>query len=208
MSKVSLNDIDKFSRGGGSFFKLEDGERKSVRFLYNNVDEVINSPVLVHEFTGEKFATIDCCRQDGDPMDTCKWCAMGNNPVTRVVLPIYDEESGEIQYWKKSAVFVRDTLMPVFENLPAGAPISGQIFTIGRTGKTWKDTKYTVAPDLRVMNDMKAKEQFGEIKDPYEMNMIRPNDYDFDPTPSNQSQGANNYQQSIPQATRRTADVF
>ena len=54
----------------------------------------------------------------------CKWCSMGNNPVMRIVLPMLVEEEGEIQYWKKSESFVKETLLPIFENLPTGAPIS------------------------------------------------------------------------------------
>lgn len=205
MARVSLNDLDKYSRGGGAFFKLEDGEKKSVRFLFNNIDEVVESALLVHEFTGDKFATIDCNRPDqSQPIGDCKWCAMNNNAVIRIVLPIYEEETQSISYWKKSGAFVKETLLPMFENLPAGAPISGQSFILSRTGKTWKDTKYSVAPDMRVMNDMKTKEQFGEIKSPYEMNMIRETDYDFDPTPTNNTQSNT----GAPQATRRTTDVF
>lgn len=199
MARLTAEQADKFLSKGGSFFKLEDGDKKSVRFLYNSIDDI--EYLGVHEFSGQNFATIDCGRQDGDPMDACKWCAMGNQAVVRVILPILDIESGEIQYWKRSATFVKKTLVPLFENLPSNAPISGQIFILGRTGKTIQDTTYTVAPDMRIMNDGKTKDQFGEIKDPFEMNMIRPTDYDFDPTP-------NNNQQVAPQATRRTADVF
>ena len=202
MGRVSLNDADKYTGGGSSFFKLEDGEKKSVRFLYNTVQELIDSALVVHEFTGSKFATIDCSRNPDEPVDSCKWCAMGNNPVMRVVLPMYEETTGEIQYWKKSGSFVKDTLLPLFENLPPNVPISGQSFIVSRTGKTWKDTKYSVAPDMRKMNDMKIKTAFGEVKDPYEINIIKPNDFDFDPN-------ANAQDQNPPaQATRRTADVF
>lgn len=204
MARVNLNDADKYTGGGGSFFKLNDGDRKSVRFLFNNVQEVMESALAVHEFTGDKFATIDCSRNPGDPADMCKWCSMGNNPVMRVVLPLFVEGDNEIQYWKKSGTFVRDTLLPLFENLPAGAPISGQTFILGRTGKTLKDTKYTCAPDMRVQNDMKTKEQFGDIKDPYDINIIKPYDFDFDP----QASAQDNNQAPAQQATRRTADVF
>lgn len=206
MARANLSDVGKYTGGGGSFFKLEDGEKKSVRFLYNTVQEVMASALTVHEFTGDKFATIDCARLSSeDPVDACKWCAGGNNPVMRVVLPMYDEVSGEIQYWKKSGSWVTDVLVPLFENLPAGVPISGQSFVISRTGKTFKDTKYQVAPDMKNPNDNKTKDQFGEVKDPFDINIIKPNDYDFDPNgtvTNNASQGP------AQQATRRTADIF
>ena len=204
MSRVNLADAGKYTGGGGSFFKLEDGEKKNVRFLCNTVQEVMESGLLVHEFNGDKFATIECCRQEGDSLDTCKWCANGSNPVVRVVLPIYDVESGEIQYWKKSATFVTNTLVPAFESIPSNLPISGQIFTLGRTGKTMTDTKYTAAPNLGAPNDGKRKEEFGEVKDPFSLNMIKPNDFEFETQQTQSNIGVSNQFT----ATRRTTDVF
>lgn len=205
MARVNLNDADKYTGGGSSFFKLNDGESKKVRFLYNTVAEIENSALVVHEFSGKNFATIDCSRNPGDPADMCKWCSMGNNPVMRVVLALYVEDTQEIQYWKKSGKWVNDTIMDLFRNLAPGAPISGQIFTISRRGKKMQDTVYTVAPVMSIQNDMKTKEQFGEIKDPFEINIIKPNDFDFDPQAN--AQEAQN-QEPAQQATRRTADVF
>ena len=206
MARISFEAAEKLTSGGGSFFKLEDGDKKNVRFLYNTLEEVKNSALSVHEFNGEKFATIDCCRQEGEALDVCKWCAMGNNPVARVILPIYDVESGEIQYWKKSLTFVKNTLIPAFESIPPTLPISGQVFTLGRTGKTMTDTKYTAAPNLSAPNDGRKKEEFGEVKDPFEMNMIKPNNYDFN-SQSTQTQPSVATPNTFT-ATRRTTDVF
>lgn len=203
MARVNLRDLDKYTSGGGAFFKIADGEKKSVRFLYNTVQEVEESPLLVHQFSGEKFATIDCNRPDKtQPLSDCKWCAMGNKPQVRVIIPMYEEETQQIVYWNRLASFANDNLLPLFENLPAGVPISGQSFIISRTGKSLTDTKYSIAPDMRVMNDMKTKDAFGEVKDAYQLNMVHETDYDFDPTPSAQPAG------NAPASTRRTADVF
>lgn len=186
MARASLNDLNKYS-GGGTYFKIDPNTSKTVRFLYNTIEEVVNSALVVHEFSGENFATttIDCARQDGEALDNCKWCMMGNKPVMRVVLPIYDELTGEISYWKKPGAFVQNSLLPLFENLPVGVPIAGQKFQIKREG-TGINTRYSVAPDMRTPNDNRTAESFGDIKDPYDMNMIRPSDYDYDP---NASQG-------------------
>lgn len=209
MAKASLNDLSKYTRGG-KFFKIEDGEQKNVRFLYNTVEEVVESAISVHEFSGTNFATIDCARQDGDPIDACKWCleyGKTNPAVLRVVLPMYEEATGEIVYWKRSASFVQDNLVPLFSNLPVGAPISGQSFVIARKGKAWNDTKYTISPDMRVMNDNKTADQFGEIQSAYDLNMIRPADTDFDPN----NQSNNNAQQAggfQPRQPNRAAGIF
>ena len=203
MARVNLNDAEKYMGGGGSFFKLEDGESKKVRFLFNSPEEVEESALVVHEYTGKQFATIDCSRNPGDPLDACKWCASKNNPVMRVVLPLYVEDAKEIQYWKKSGKWVKDTVMELFKNLPEGAPISGQIFTISRRGKKMQDTVYTVAPDMKIPNDNKKKDEFGEVKDPFDLNIIKPNDYDFDPVAN-----AEDSNQPTTQSTRRTTDIF
>jgi len=207
MGRVSFNSAKKMTGGSGSFFKLEDGDKKNVRFLYNSAQEVTQDAYMVHEFNGENFATIDCSRQEGDALDACKWCAQGHRPVSRVILPLYDVDTNEITYWKKSQTFVENTLLPAFESIPPTSPISGQIFTIGRTGKTMTDTKYTAAPNLAFPNDGKKKEEFGEIKDPFALNMIKPNDYDFNSQASTQTQAGVGMNNSFT-ATRRTTDVF
>lgn len=199
MARLTSEQAENFSKGGGSFFKIEDGQKKRVRFLYNTVNDM--EYFSAHEYSGDNFATIDCARTTKDePIDMCKWCALGNVPVGRIVLPIYEIETGEITYWKKPSKWTKENLEEGFKLLPAGMPISGQTYVISRKGKGL-ETKYTVQPDLSTPNDGKAKETFGEIRDPWEMNMIKPNDCDFDPNAtSNNSPTAS--------ATRRTTEVF
>lgn len=201
--RVNLNDAGKYVKGGGSFFKLTDGQSKHVRFLYNTVADVENSALIVHEFTGSNFATIDCCREEGEPLDACKWCASGNGAVTRIVIPMYVVEDNEIQYWKKSGTWVQNNLIETFKTIPSTAPISGQEFILSRKGSKMQDTVYTIAPNLQSPNDMKAANQFGEVKDPFELNIIKPNDFDFNPQQNSQPNT-----NAVPQATRRTTDVF
>ena len=206
MARITNDQIKNYSRGGGSFFSLKDGESANVRFLYNNYNDV--EAFVVHEFAkNQNYATIDCARQEGDPIDVCKWCASGNRPVVRIVIAIYNEDTGEIQYWKRSGSFVENTLKPYFDEIPANQPISGQVYKLKRTGKDMKDTTYTPIPVS--INDGKTKDQFGEIKDPFEINIIRPSDYDYNPDtqPAN-NQNGQNMQQSAPAATRRTLDMF
>lgn len=202
MARINLNDADKYSGGGNLFFKLSDGETKNVRFLYNTIEEVETSAMTVHEYKGEKFATIDCARVDGDPIDMCKWCREGNQGVVRVVLPMYIEGENVIQYWTKSYTFVRDVLLPAFRNLPVGKPICSQVFSVSRTGNDWKNTKYSAVPNLQIPANDKLKDAYGEIKDPFEAGIIKPNDFTFDTQNNTQQNAQQQYQ------PRRTADVF
>lgn len=201
MARITSDQIKNYSRGGGSFFSLKDGESANVRFLYNTYKDV--EAFVVHEFNkNQNFATIDCARQEGDPIDACKWCASGSKPVVRIVIPLYNEDTGEIQYWKKSGNWVENTLKPYLDEINPGQPISGQIYKIKRTGKEMRDTVYTPIPVGA--NDNKTKDQFGEIRDPFELNIIKESDYDYNP--DNGNNNSNNTQPTT--STRRTLDTF
>ena len=65
-----------------------------------------------------------------------------------------------------------------------------------------RDTVYTPIPVGA--NDNKTKDQFGEIRDPFELNIIKESDYDYNPDNSNNN--SNNTQPTT--STRRTLDTF
>lgn len=201
---VKLEDLGKSNGGGGSWFKLDDGQSKRVRFLFNTPQDIEGIAYYVHKYNiPGNYATILCGRNDGDPIDMCKWCSSGNNRVIRGVIPLYCETDNEIQYWSdRSGKFIEENLLPQFQNLPTGAPIAGQIYIVSRKGEGLQ-TKFSVAPDMKTPNDMKTKDQFGEIKDAFEINSIKPTDCDYDPHATNEQN-----QEPAQQATRRTADVF
>lgn len=202
---VRLQDLGKTNGGGGSFFKLEEGQSARVRFLFNQVGDVEQVCYYVHKYNiPGNYATILCSREEGEPIENCKWCSLGNNKVVRGILPLYNEDAQEVQYWTdRSGKFIEETLVSQFVNLPLGAPIAGQVYIITRKGKGMQTT-YTVAPDMRTANDNKTKDQFGEVKDAFEINAIKPNDCDYDPQkPVDQAQ-----EPTQATATRRTADVF
>ena len=211
MARVNLADADKYTGGNSKFFKLEDGDSKKVRILYNSVNEMSNSALSVHELqdqTSKRYATVDCARSEGDPIEMCPYCSRGLKPVMRIVLPLYNIEDKEIQYWKKSGSFANETLLPQLENVEqSGGSIAGQTFIFGRKGKTMQDTKYSVSVDLSTPNDRKTKDDFGTVEDPFTLNMIRPSNFDWESYVNGDSNNKDQ-NQNIPQATRRTADVF
>ena len=207
------------SGGGSSFFKLEDGNSALVRFLYNTIDDMI--PVgahIVKQNEQDKFGTVVLCGREtsDDPIDHCKWCAMGNKVLPRYVVPMYNEDSHEIQYWLRTSNF-EQLLTAQVEELDQTKPISGQIFKIKRTGND-KSTQYMLIPTGN--NDGKTKDSFGEIKTPEESNVIKPATYEF--PVNNQgnygnfgnNQGNYNNAQNNGfanqnfQSTRRTTDMF
>lgn len=202
MARLTFDEARKFNSGGGAFFNIKNGEEAMVRFLIDRFEEL--APYTVHEFGGNggNYATIDCGRQSAaDPVDMCKWCAQGSRPVSRVIVPMYNIDAGQVQYWKKSQTWAEGELQPIVEEITKmGASIAGQVYKVKRQGEKL-DTKYVLIPVGGP--DGKTKNDFGEIKDGYELNMIKPTNTDFDPGAA-PAQNAPVGQQP----TRRTADVF
>ena len=198
--RLTREQAKNYSQGGSSFFKLEDGETGRVRFLYNTINDI--EFLAVHSINQNgQYATIDCNRLPSDPIDKCKWCSQQNRPVSRVVIPLFNLDANEVQYWTRTEQWVEGTLIPTLEEtIPQGQPISGQNFKIKRTGKELKTT-YNIMPEMGTTNDGKTRDQFGEVKDPYEANIIKPTDYEF--PVQNNTQQVSNFQ-----STRRTTDVF
>lgn len=229
MAKITFDQIGNYTRGGGKYFSIKPGESARVRFLYNTTNDIV--PYVVHEFnTPGNSVTIDCGRQNNEPLDACKWCASGNPAVVRVVIPLYNEGTGEIEYWKKTGTWVQNTLQPLAQQLQQGQPISGQVFIIGRTGEGLQ-TRYSVMPDMSRPNDGRKADEFGEIQDAYTTGMIKEADYDYDPNAAPQqnnfgqpqqgfnqqpqqgfnqqfNQGYNQQSFGGQQATRRVVDSF
>lgn len=227
MAKITFDQIGNYTRGGGKYFSIKPGESARVRFLYNTTNDIV--PYVVHEFnTPGNSVTIDCGRQNNEPLDACKWCASGNPAVVRVVIPLYNEGTGEIEYWKKTGTWVQNTLQPLAQQLQQGQPISGQVFIIGRTGEGLQ-TRYSVMPDMSRPNDGRKADEFGEIQDAYTTGMIKEADYDYDPNAVPQqnnfnqqnnfgqpqqgfnqqfNQGYNQQSFGGQQATRRVVDSF
>ena len=231
MAEFGFADWNKMVKkgGGASYFSLKDGESAMVRFVYNTMNDI--KGYIVHEFPGAvgvAGATISCAEPDpNNPAGVCKWCSMGNPRVQRVIIPVFNMEKNQIEYWKRTAVWVQDKLFPLFEEVQnQGRPIASQQYKIKRTGSKL-NTNYSLI-NMGPCDNTTA-EQRGEVKSPFDVNMIKPSDCDFTPqtVQPQQSQGYqqqpygapqqnnfggqpqggyNNFQ--TPPPTRRTADTF
>ena len=177
------------SGGGNSFFKLEEGKSALVRFLYNTIDDMV--PLACHSYTapGNKYPTdILCARETEDsPMSDCKYCSQGSRIVARYIIPMYNEDTQEIQYWVRSGKFEQKLAVHV-EDFNGKAPISGQVFKIIRTGSGTK-TDYELIKSGN--NDGRTKDSFGEIKTNDDIHMIKEGNYTF-PENSTQNGFSNN----------------
>lgn len=208
MSRINFNEIDKYNGGEGSsaYFSLKDKESAMVRILYNNYEDVV--PFVVHTLRdGNKTLHIDCPRNDGDALDTCDYCKEGNKPVVRVVVPLFNENTGRIEYWMRSGSYVnKDMKMVTDLVVQQGKPIASQQYMIRREGEGL-DTKYAIIPTS--ISDDKTKDSFGEIKDPIkDLHMIKEAGYKPEETVSTDN---GNFAPRQPQqmtSTRKTSEIF
>lgn len=182
MARITMDQAQKLSSEGGSFFKLADGESCSVRILWDSIDDI---PVYtVHRYANsntQTYALINCANVDGEDRGVCPWCASLGKPVCMVFIPIFNTESNKVQYWARSATYVRKTILPflntLMENYP-GQPVSGCVIKIKRTGKNAKDTTYSYIPVTT--NDGKTAESFGELPDLYDCGQLKQPDWKDD----------------------------
>ena len=189
---MSFDDLVNYKpQSSGKFFSLKNGEEARIRFLYNGLEEI--GAYIVHEFTNP-YATIACARDDSQPNDVCPWCAQGNTRVRRVIFPIFNLEENEIQYWKRTAQFAKEKVIPMLQEVASqNQPLSSMIYKIKRMGDG-RDTTYTVVPTG--MPDGQRKEVFGQVEDPFDLNMIRESNYNYvsgAQQPQNNYNNLNNY---------------
>ena len=202
---VKFSDFDKYSgnKGGNKYFSIKDKESATVRFLYNTYDDI--DGIACHNVKiGDRYQLIACPRQEGEPLDVCKYCSGENKPVLRVAVPIFNEDSQQIEYWMKSGKFVGEDLKMVWDLVvQQNKPIASQQYIIKREGNGL-DTKYAIIPTG--INDDKKREDFGEVvTDAVNgLHMVRPANYEPEVTNETNSQ-PNNIDIT---ATRRTTDVF
>ena len=217
--KLTRDQARNLSGGGSSFFKLDEGKSAMVRFLYNTMEDM--EPLACHNVqlpNSQYPQNILCARESADsPISDCIYCARGEKLVARYIIPIYNEDKQEIQYWVRTGRF-EEKLTAHTEDFNGKAPIAGQVFKIIRTG-SGTGTDYELIRSGN--NDGRTKESFGELKTNDELKMIKPANYTVTANTqqfnNNNQQFGNTQQFGNPQngfggqqftSTRRTTDMF
>lgn len=146
MARFNANDFDKYGNSGGGgagFFKLaDDGDVATVRFLYNDADDI--EGYAVHEIpsqSGKKMPDlVNCLREYNQPVDDCPFCK-ANMPVkAKLFIPLYNLDEKKVQIWDRGKTFysVISKVCARYEK----NPIVSQTFDVERVGKA-KDTSTT-----------------------------------------------------------------
>lgn len=227
--KLTRDQARNLSGGGSSYFKLEEGKSAMVRFLYNTMEDM--EPIACHNVqlpNSQYPQNILCARETAEsPVSDCIYCAKGEKLVARYIIPIYNEDKQEIQYWVRTGKF-EEKLAAHTEDFNGQAPISGQVFKMIRTG-SGTSTDYELIRTGN--NDGRTRESFGELKTNDELKMIKPGNYEPPVNGNgnfannqnsfgnqqfggqqngfgNQQFGGNNFGGQQFTSTRRTTDMF
>ena len=147
MPKISYKDADNYNTGGngGGFFQLKkDKEKKHVRFMLENMDDLDNYTYVVHSCKvpdKEYGLDVNCLREYDDPVDACPLCAAGIKKSIKVYVPLFNEDDEKVQIWSRGKKMIPKLqgLMSRYEDFP------GHIFEIERNGKSGStDTTYEI----------------------------------------------------------------
>ena len=142
MARFDFSDVDHYqtkSSGGGYFSLKNDKDFATVRFLYNNADDI--EGFSVHEVeVGDKRRYVNCLRTYRDPMDMCPLCKAKNQTKAKLFIPLYNEDTEQSQVWERGPKFFAQ-ISGICSRYSRN-PIVSQKFEVERNGKP-KDTSTT-----------------------------------------------------------------
>lgn len=105
MSRFNFEQADNYGAAKNNYFSLkDDGDTATIRFLYNDINDV--EGVAVHEVeVGDKKIDVECLRNYNEPVDNCPLCAAGYKQNAKLFIPVYDEGSKESKIWTRGRTF-------------------------------------------------------------------------------------------------------
>lgn len=158
MARFKADQVDNYKpAGSGSFFSLaNDKDYETVRFMYNDMNDVEMFSVHEIEVNGQTY-WVNCLREYDEPVDNCPLCASGNKIQVKMWVPLYIEKTGEVKIWERGRTFVAqlDSASRRF------SPLASAIFDIERNGK--KGDQSTTYALINIGRDEKKLEELPEL---------------------------------------------
>ena len=136
MSRFHYDEADNYgNNGGGSFFSLKnDGDVAKVRFMYNDINDVVG--YAVHEVTiDDKRRVVNCLREYNEPKAKCPLCEAGNSQKAKLYIPVYDEDEGEVKIWERGKNFFSKISSICARYANGDVPLVSHVFEVERHGK-------------------------------------------------------------------------
>ncbi|MCM1226150.1 MAG: hypothetical protein NC320_01835 [Clostridium sp.] len=109
---------------GGKFVLQNDGDFADVIFLYQSTKDVLIADV--HYIKSDEYSGYVHCNGGG-----CPACAKGIRVQSKLFIPVYNIQAGEIQFWDRTTRFEPKLHGDVFKNYPNPSDF---VFRITRHG--------------------------------------------------------------------------
>lgn len=106
MSRFNVSDIGNYDvKPSGKFFTLKnDKDVARVRILYESAEDI--DGYAVHRVSVDgRDRYINCLREYNDPMGKCPFCANGMKVQPKLFVPLYNEDTQELQFWERGSTF-------------------------------------------------------------------------------------------------------
>lgn len=142
MARFNANESANYGgQGGGGFFGIsEDKGVKSVRFLYNNEDDIEGFSVHKIEVNG-KERYVNCLRTYRDPIDACPFCRGQIKLQAKLFIPVYNIDEDQIQIWDRGKKMF-EKMSSICSRYAKKDNLVQHVFEVERHGKP-KDTNTT-----------------------------------------------------------------
>ncbi len=155
MAQFGLNDAENYGGNGAGFFSLKnDGDSKTVRFMYTSVDDIQGYAVHRIDVNGRN-RYVNCLREYNEPIDSCPLCKARNFQSGKFFFSLYDIDEDTVLIWDRGKNILK-TLVPVLTSIKGD--ICGTPITITRHGEAGDtNTKYSFElgePDGVTMEDL------------------------------------------------------
>ena len=169
MARFRADEVSHYGgQGGTGYFSLKnDRDVATVRFMYDNIDELEGYAVHQVEIEGRK-RYVNCLRNYNDPIDKCPFCREKMFQTAKFFIPVYSLErddkgelkaEGKVQVWERGKKFASQMSGLMARYSSPNTPFCAQLFEIERQGEKGSTTTqygiYPVGqPDNTTMDDL------------------------------------------------------
>ena len=158
MGRFNYQDSDNYGNSSSNFFSLkDDGDVARVRFMYNDLKDVVGYAVHEIEVDGNK-RYVNCLRSYNEPKSKCPCCANDYMQKAKIYVPLYNVDTKEVQLWERGKKFLGKLQSICTRYARQDSPLVNHVFEIERNGKKG-DTQttyeiYEVGSDGTTLQDL------------------------------------------------------
>ena len=175
MGRFNYQDSDNYGNSSSNFFSLkDDGDVARVRFMYNDLKDVVGYAVHEIEVDGNK-RYVNCLRSYNEPKSKCPCCANDYMQKAKIYVPLYNVDTKEVQLWERGKKFLGKLQSICTRYARQDSPLVNHIFEIERNGK--KGDQQTTYEVYEVGSDDTTLQDLPEVIEPLG-NIILDKSYD------------------------------